>query len=73
MRDCVKFCGKFFSCASAYAPNSIFQCFLKSMVVPVMNVRGEIVEDMPLFIESVLSQKTVFPTMREIIMFGNFL
>ena len=70
MRDCVDFRGNIFSCASAYAPNSIFQCLLKSMVVPVMSVRREIMEDMPLFIGSALSQKTVFSTMREIILFG---
>ena len=73
MRDCVDFRGNIFSCASAYAPNSIFQCLLKLMMVPVMSVRGDIVEDMPLFIGSALIQKTVFSTMREIILFGNFL
>ena len=73
MRDCVKFRGKVFSCASAYAPNSILQCLLKWMVVPVMRIHGDIVEDMPLFIGSVFSQKTVFSTIREIILFGEFL
>ena len=63
----------FFSCALAYAPNSVLQCLLKSMVVPVMSIRGDIVQDMPLFNGSVLSKKTVFFTMREIILFGNFL
>ena len=63
---------KFFSCAAAYAPNSILQCFLKSMVVPVMSVHGEIVQEMLLFTGSALIQKMAFSTMQEIIMFGNF-
>ena len=50
MRDCAEFRGKFFLCASSYAPNSILLCLLKSMVVPVLSVHGEIVEDMPMFI-----------------------
>ena len=56
--------GKGFLCALTYAPNSIFQCFLKSMVVPVMSVRVEIMQDMPLFTGSVLSQEKVFSAMR---------
>ena len=71
MRDYVEFSGKVFVCASAYAPNYILQCLLKSMV-HIMSVRGEIAEDMPLFIGSMLSQKTAFSNMREIILFGNF-
>ena len=42
------------------------------MVVPFMSVRREIVQDMPLFAGSAVSQKTAFYTMREIILFGNF-
>ena len=73
MHDCVKFHGKVFSCALVYAPNSIRQCLLESMVVPVMSVRRDVVEDMPPFIWGVLSQKTVFSTIREIILVGGFL
>ena len=49
-----------------------FQCLLKSMMVPVMSVRREIVQDVPLFTGSALSPKTAFSTMQEIILFGNF-
>ena len=63
---------KGFLSALAYAPNSIFQCLLKSMVVPIMSVQGEIVQDIPLFAGSALSHKTVFSTMQDIILFGNF-
>ena len=73
LRDFVELRGKIFSCASAYAPNSFLQCFLNSTVVPVMIVHGEIVQDMPLFTGSVLSQKTAFSTMRDIILFEIFL
>ena len=72
VRDCVKFRGKVFSCASSYAPNSIFQCLLKSIVVPVMSFCREIVLGMPLFIGSILSPKTEFSTMRETILFGGW-
>ena len=60
MRDCVKFHGEVFSCASVYAPNSIMQCLLKLMVVPVMSVHGDILENMPLFIGSALIKNCVF-------------
>ena len=33
----------------------------------------EIMEDMPLFIRSIFSEKTEFSTMREIILFGKYL
>ena len=59
VRDFVEFRG-FFLCASAYAPNSILKCFKKSMVVPVMSVRGEIVQDIPLLTGTALIQKTAF-------------
>ena len=67
-----KIAWKGFLCASAYAPNSILQCFLKSMVVPGMSVRGNNLQDMPLFTVSALSQETEFSIMREIILFGYF-
>ena len=73
MCDCVEFCRKIFSCASVNAPYYILQCVLKSMVVPVMSIRREIVENMPLFLGIAFSQKTLFSTMWEIILFGKFL
>ena len=63
----------FFSCALAHAPNSILQCFLKSMMVPVMSVHREIVQNMPTFTGITLIQKWAFSTMRDIIMFEIFL
>ena len=59
-RFCAGLCGVswgVFLCALAYAPNSIFQCLLKSMVVHVMNFRRDIVQGMPLFTGILLSQK----------------
>ena len=59
----------FFVCLGVCA-EFYLQCLLKLMVFPFMSVHGEIVEYMPQFIGSSLSQKTVFSAMRAFILFG---
>ena len=58
---CLGVCAKFY-----------FAMFSKINGCPCHERLREILEDMTLFIGSVLNQKTVFSTMREIILFGNF-